>query len=84
VAPIAPRTRLALWPRPEVSLPLAAGAAILLADLSGLSKAETERIWLPFAVWLLAGAGLLPSGWRWLILQAATALLVDHLVRTAW
>ena len=27
-------------------------AAILIADLSGLSKAEVERIWLPFAVWL--------------------------------
>jgi hypothetical protein len=27
----------------------AALTAVLLADVSGLSKAEVERIWLPFA-----------------------------------
>ena len=35
---------------------------VLCADLSGLSKAETERIWLPFAVWLVAAPALLPPG----------------------
>lgn len=69
-----------------VLLPVAAVAAILLADLSGLSKAEVERIWLPFAVWLPAGAALLPAPSRrgWLIVQAATALLINHLILTAW
>ncbi|MDT5308776.1 MAG: methylthioxylose transferase, partial [Mycobacterium sp.] len=33
-------------------LVLAAMTATLCADLSMLSKAETERIWLPFMVWL--------------------------------
>ncbi|MGX6602993.1 hypothetical protein ACWKSP_12765 [Micromonosporaceae bacterium Da 78-11] len=68
------------------ALPLAAATSILLADLSGLSKAETERIWLPFAGWLLAGAALLPARTRrgWLIVQAGTALLVNHLVLTGW
>src|SRR5262249_29866568 len=47
-------------PRTLVLLCAAAGSAVLLADLSGLSKAEVERIWLPFAVWLIAAAGLLP------------------------
>jgi hypothetical protein len=67
-------------------LPLAAAAAILAADLSGYSKAEVERIWLPFAVWLMAGAGLLPNPARrrWLIAQAALALAINHLFLTAW
>ncbi|MCG8924893.1 hypothetical protein [Lentzea sp. CC55] len=61
---------------------VAAGVAVLAADLSGLSKAETERIWLPFAIWLLAGAAGL--GRRWLTAQALTALAVNHLVLTNW
>ncbi|SDY14674.1 hypothetical protein SAMN05444365_101831 [Micromonospora pattaloongensis] len=71
---------------PAVALPLAAAVAIAAADLSGLSKAEVERIWLPFAVWLLAGAALLPPDRRrgWLALQAVTALIVNHLLLTVW
>lgn len=67
-------------------VPLAAAAAVVVADLSGLSKAETERIWLPFAVWLLAAAWTLPATHRrwWLAAQAGTALLVNHLVLTNW
>ncbi|MCU7730109.1 hypothetical protein ODJ79_40880 [Actinoplanes sp. KI2] len=67
-------------------LPLAAAAAVLAADLSGYSKAEVERIWLPFAVWFLAGAALLPGHRRrrWLIGQAAVALVVNHIVLTVW
>jgi hypothetical protein len=67
-------------------LPLAATAAILAADLSGLSKAEVERIWLPFGYWLMAGASLLPvvHRRRWLAGQAAVALLVNHLLLTTW
>jgi hypothetical protein len=61
-------------------------AAAFAADLSGLSKAEVERIWLPFAIWLPAAAVLLPGRDRrwWLCVQAGTALLVNHLVLTAW
>ena len=38
---------------------IAGGAlvAIVLADLSGLSKAEVERIWLPFLPWLVVAGG---------------------------
>ncbi|MCR3718079.1 MULTISPECIES: hypothetical protein [Prauserella salsuginis group] len=65
-----------------------AGAVVTVAaaDLSGLSKAEVERIWLPFAVWLLAAAAFLParSARWWLALQAATALAVNHLFLTNW
>lgn len=59
---------------------------VAAADLSGMSKAEVERIWLPFAVWLLAAAAFLParSARWWLALQAATALAVNHLFLTNW
>ena len=65
-------------------------AAVVLADLSGMSKGEVERIWLPFAVWLLPAAGALTARGeprrvrRWLALQCAVALLVQVGVRTPW
>ncbi|MEJ3745587.1 hypothetical protein WEI85_20135 [Actinomycetes bacterium KLBMP 9797] len=67
-------------------LPVAGAAAIVVADVSGLSKAEVERIWLPFAVWLMVATAALPDRHRraWLIAQAATALAVNHLVWTWW
>ena len=72
--------------RKRLLLAIAAMLVILLADLSGLSKAEAERIWLPFTVWLLPAGSLLPSGSRrtWLTVQAVTALAVNHLVLTFW
>ncbi|MGH3915782.1 MAG: hypothetical protein ACRDTC_20580, partial [Pseudonocardiaceae bacterium] len=73
-------------PRGLVLLVGAAVLALLCADLSGLSKAEVERIWLPFAVWLAAATALLPSRDTriWLALQAVTALVVNHLLLTEW
>jgi hypothetical protein len=67
-------------------LVLAALAAIVVADLSMLSKAETERIWLPFEVWLTAAGALLPvcSQRWWLSLNVIGALLLNHLVLTNW
>ncbi|MGW5645415.1 hypothetical protein ACWEV3_15370 [Saccharopolyspora sp. NPDC003752] len=67
-------------------LVLAAATAVLAADLSGLSKAEVERIWLPFAVWFAVGAALLPARYHrwWLAGQAMTALAVNHLIATNW
>ncbi|WP_327422676.1 hypothetical protein OG763_22815 [Streptomyces sp. NBC_01230] len=69
-----------------ILLTLAALLALLVADLSGMSKAETERIWQPFVLWLLPAAALLPAGTRrgWLIAQAVVALLVNHLLWTGW
>jgi methylthioxylose transferase len=71
---------------PSVLLPAAAVVAVLAADLSGLSKAEVERIWLPFTVWLMVAAARLPEAGRrgWLAAQAATALAVNHLIWTWW
>ncbi|MFD7919127.1 hypothetical protein ACFV3R_07885 [Streptomyces sp. NPDC059740] len=64
----------------------AAVCMMLAADLSGMSKAETERIWLPFAVWLPVACALLPRAshrW-WLAVQATVALLVNSLLFTGW
>ncbi|MEV7426403.1 hypothetical protein [Streptomyces sp. NPDC091212] len=71
---------------PLVLITCAVLAALLAADLSGMSKAETERIWLPFTLWLPAAAALLPSAGRrgWLAAQAAAALLTNHLLLTYW
>ncbi|MBG6064476.1 hypothetical protein [Micromonospora ureilytica] len=69
---------------PTVLLPLAAVLAVGAADLSGLSKAEVERIWLPFVVWLLVAAAHLPPPAQrfWLAGQVVTALAVSHLLWT--
>lgn len=65
---------------------LAMLAAIVCADLSMLSKAEVERIWLPFTIWLTAAPALLPvrSHRVWLAINAAGALLVNTVMVTHW
>ncbi|OBF95524.1 hypothetical protein A5790_07400 [Mycobacterium sp. 852002-51152_SCH6134967] len=65
---------------------LGALLAILFADLSMLSKAETERIWLPFTVWLTAAGTVLPprSHRWWLGVNVVGALLLNHFILTNW
>jgi hypothetical protein len=72
--------------RVVVVLAAAAAASVLLADASQMSKAEVERIWLPFVPWLLLTCALLPERWRrgGLVLQLVFALLVQHLLATGW
>jgi methylthioxylose transferase len=84
VGPALARLRLAR--RVPLLLAGAAVLAIVVADLTGLSKAEVERIWLPYAVWLLVATAWLPAGQRrgWLTVQAATAIAVNHLLWTNW
>jgi hypothetical protein len=90
LAAVARRARAVLrGPRPTrvvVTLSLAGTACIVLADASLLSKAEVERIWLPFAPWLLLGAALLPARWRRaaLIGQVGFAVVVQSLLFTKW
>jgi hypothetical protein len=64
----------------------AACAMVLLADVSQLSKAEVERIWLPFVPWLLVASALLPERWRraGIAIQVVLALVVQHLLATGW
>lgn len=89
-AVVAGLRRLAWHPRaaPVALLALVAAAvvAVTAADLSGLSKSEVERIWLPFGTWLVVATALLPrpaAKW-WLLGQAALALAVNHLLLTTW
>ena len=72
--------------RVVVGLSGAAALSIVVAVLSLLSKAEVERIWLPFVPWLLVCCALLPERWRrrGLALQVSTALVVQHLLFTGW
>ncbi|MET7767638.1 hypothetical protein [Nocardia sp. NPDC005366] len=81
---LAPRVLRAL--DPAALLVVAGLCAVLVADMSGLSKAETERIWLPFDMWLLAATAFLPRSHArvWLAIQAAGTLALVHLVLTNW
>jgi len=80
--------RLRRWPqqRAVLSLTVSAGLAVGLADLSFMSKAEAERIWLPFVPLLLTGTALLPERWRRgaLVGQVALALIVQTLLHPRW
>ncbi|WP_446221960.1 hypothetical protein ACTWPB_19125 [Nocardia sp. IBHARD005] len=71
---------------PAALVAVAGLTALVLADLSLLSKAETERIWLPFEIWVLAGTALLPARTvrAWLGVQVLGALLIAHLILTSW
>ncbi|TGD84459.1 hypothetical protein BayCH28_25685 [Mycolicibacterium sp. CH28] len=64
----------------------AALAALVIADISMLSKAETERIWLPFTMWLTAAPALLPPRSRrcWLGVNVVGALVLNHVILTNW
>lgn len=67
-------------------LALSGVAAALLADLSALSKAETERIWLTFGVVAYAGLALIRGRWAALalVLCAGWAITVNSLLDTGW
>ncbi|MFG1927276.1 hypothetical protein [Cryptosporangium sp. NPDC048952] len=71
------------WPLPGIGmaavLPLTALALVLTATVSTLAKGEVERIFLPFAVWLLVATGALTPRRqrRWLVAQGVVALVVQ-------
>jgi methylthioxylose transferase len=63
-------------------LPGAAVVALVVADLSQLTRGEVERIWLPFVPWLaLVAPG---DRRRWLAGQAGVALLLQAAIVSAW
>jgi hypothetical protein len=68
------------------TLILAGVAMVVAADLSLMSKAEVERIWLPFVPWLLLSCAFLPPRWirPGLLLQLGFALVVQHLLWSDW
>ncbi len=69
-------------------VPLVASGLVMVgvANFSLMSKAEVERIWLPFVPWLLLSLLWLPPRWqRWALLaQAVTAVVLQHVIRTVW
>lgn len=63
-------------------LPVAALLAVAVADVSQLSRAEVERIWLPFVPWLALAA---PGHRRgWLGAQVGLGLALQAGLRTPW
>ncbi|MGV9596421.1 hypothetical protein ACWDR1_07135 [Streptosporangium sandarakinum] len=72
------------WPRGGVgALVAAAAVAVLALDVSGVTRGEVERIWVPYAVWISLAATAVP-GRRWLAAQAAIGLLLQGLVLSPW
>jgi methylthioxylose transferase len=71
---------------PTVVVAVGALVAILAATISGLSKSEVERIWLPFMLWLVPLSAYLPERHRrrWLIAAAGYALVIGIVYRTTW
>jgi len=70
-----------------VAIVAAALAAVAVADLSGLSKGEVERIWLPFVPFVTIAATRLarrPSGAGWLAAQMGTALVLQTVLDWPW
>ncbi len=62
---------------------------IALADLAGLSKAEVERIWLPFVPWVMLGTAAFAAGddagvRRALAMQAACGVVVAVTLWSIW
>ena len=68
------------------ALAAAGWASVLAADASQMSRAEVERIWLPFVPWALVACALLPDRWwrRGLVVQVVAALAIQHALVTTW
>ena len=84
LTPVDYRAQQVLW----ACLGVAAGtAAALVADLSAMSKAETERIWLAFGATAYLALALVRSraaAALALVLVAGWAVMVNSLLDTGW
>ena len=89
---LGPAVAVALARVRDRKLLLLVGGALLVvgaAMISGMSKGEVERIWLPFVIWILPAGAVLAAGrdrvmTGWLGLQAAAAIAVATTVKTSW
>ncbi|THV29544.1 hypothetical protein [Glycomyces paridis] len=59
-------------------------AAVAVADLSGMSSSETERIWQPFMPLVLLAGCALPRPRPWLALQLAVAVVLAAALWVPW
>ncbi|MEV5747884.1 hypothetical protein AB0L00_08700 [Actinoallomurus sp. NPDC052308] len=66
--------------------PVAAALIGMVAlDLSGVTRGEVERIWIPYAAWTTVACAVhRPPARTLLLAQAVTALLIQALVRSPW
>jgi hypothetical protein len=71
-------------PTPLAVLAGAALLAVLAADVSGLSKGEVERIWLPFVPWVSVAAAALDRPRPWLVANAVVAIAVAVTLEARW
>jgi hypothetical protein len=71
--------------RPLAWLIGAAMVGVLALDISGVTRGEVERIWLPYAAWvILATAQHHPPARTWLSAQAALTLILQAVVLSSW
>ena len=59
-------------------------ASVLAANVSGLSKGEVERIWLPFAPWVIVAAAALPEPRTWLVASGLIAVVLALVLEARW
>ncbi len=83
-ATLAGIARLNVRRDPAAWLAIAALIAVTVSDLSGYMRGEVERIWLPYAPWVVIVGATFTRSRGWLLLQAATALAVQALVISPW
>jgi hypothetical protein len=58
--------------------------AVVVSDVSGYTRGEVERIWLPYAPWLLVATAVLRPRRGTLAVQIFIALTVQSLVFSPW
>ncbi|MBO3751412.1 hypothetical protein J5X84_35520 [Streptosporangiaceae bacterium NEAU-GS5] len=73
-------------PRPIMMLAGLAALGMLVLDLSGYTRGEVQRIWIPYAIWLMPLAAALPRSRvrHWLAAQAAVGILLQALLQSPW
>lgn len=63
----------------------AALIGVLALDVAGVTRGEVERIWIPYAAWLVAAASIRRAPARGpLLAQVATALVLEAVVKSPW
>ncbi len=86
---VGPATAAAVgWARQRVLVVLAGAAlvAVVALDVSGVTRGEVERIWLPLAPWAVVLTAALPRGWvrPALVAQVLVAVAVQAMLRLSW
>jgi hypothetical protein len=59
--------------------------ALAVLDLSGVTRGEVERIWVPYAMWVITATALhRPPARGWLAAQAVTGLALQAFIASPW